>query len=242
MDGRDDGLWRISDFERQRANSAVATTLLPTTLLADLRRLRPLADGGQDVMAVAAACVRHREPALLYLGCGRLVWPVTLFPAQSLYHSPRAVDDDAPAAALPRLRLLAAERTGLRPPGHHEHERIGHAAHYRPLSTLLWALAIQGPRQALLDEIPADARYRLAAGADLRLARRSGALGPAIDRLRAGAASLRDMSGWPGMGVERASRLLNALYLTGALMVLRTPHAGPRTASSQWWSWLSRRG
>src|SRR5690606_23193992 len=76
MDGRDDGLWRISDFERQRANSAVATTLLPTTLLADLRRLRPLADGGQDVMAVAAACVRHREPALLYLGCGRLVWPV----------------------------------------------------------------------------------------------------------------------------------------------------------------------
>ena len=54
--------------------------------------------------------------------------------------------------------------------------------------------------------------------------------------------SLRDMSGWPGMGVERASRLLNALYLTGSLMVLRTPHAGPRTASSQWWSWLSRRG
>lgn len=242
MDERDEGLWRISAFERQRADSAAATTLLPTTLLADLRRLRPAPGGGQDLMGVVAACVRHREPALLYLGCGPLVWPVTLFPAQALYHSPRAVEDEAPAAALPRLRLLATERAGLRPPGHHEHERIGHAAHYRPLPTLLWALAIQGPRQALLDEIPADARYRLASGADLRLARRSGALGPAIDRLRMGAASLRDMSGWPGMGVERASRLLNALYLTGSLMVLRTPQPGPRPASSQWWSWLSRRG
>ncbi|MBI3155583.1 MAG: hypothetical protein HYZ20_09245 [Burkholderiales bacterium] len=242
MDDREPGLWRISAFERERAAAAAATTLLPTTLLADLRRMRPTPGGGQDVLEVAAACVRHRESALLYLGCGPLVWPVTLFPAQALYHSPRAADDEVPAAALPRLRLLSAERSQLRPPGHFEHDRIGHAAHYRPLPSLLWALAVQGPRQALLDEIPADARYRLAAGVDLRLARRGGALGPSIDRLRAGAATLRDMSGWPGMGVERASRLLNALYLTGSLMILRAPQPGPRPASSLWWPWLSRRG
>ncbi|HMR72095.1 MAG TPA: hypothetical protein PKA84_17900, partial [Rubrivivax sp.] len=97
-------------------------------------------------------------------------------------------------------------------------------------------------RRARPSENPAAARSGLAAGGGLRLPGGGGAPGPAMDRLRAGGASLRDMSGWPGMGVERASRLLNALYLTGSLMVLRTPHAGPRTASSQWWSWLSRRG
>ena len=242
MDDRDPELWRISAFENQRASTSAATTLLPTTLLADLRRMRPAPGGGQDVLGVVAACVRHREPALLYLGCGPLVWPVTLFPTQALYHSPRAADDEVPASALPRLRLLAAERPQLRPPGHPEHDRIGDAVHYRPLPSLLWALAVQGPRQALLDEIPADARFRLAAGVDLRLARRSGALGPSIDRLRAGAATLRDMSGWPGMGVERASRLLNALYLSGSLMILRAPQPGPRPASSLWWPWLSRRG
>jgi hypothetical protein len=30
------------------------------------------------------------------------------------------------------------------------------------------------------------------------------------------------VAGWPGMTVERASRLLNALYLTGGLMITRS--------------------
>jgi len=49
-----------------------------------------------------------------------------------------------------------------------------------------------------------------------------GALQPAIDRLRRETASLRAIAGWPGMDVERASRLVNALYLAGSLMVTRT--------------------
>jgi hypothetical protein len=239
----DSSLWRISAFERQRATSPAsgATTLLPTTLLSDLRRLRPRGEGGEDVLEVVAACQRHRESALLYLGCGPLVWPVTLFPARAVYHSPRAVSDPVPAAALGRLHLIGVEPPGVRPPGDFRHERVAGAERYHPLPDLLWALALQGPRQALLAAIPGDARYRLAAGLDAAGLPRGGAVGPALARLRAGSASLRDMSAWPGMSLERASRMLNGLYLTGGLIVLRHPDAGRREASSLWWPWLSRR-
>ena len=79
-------LWHVSEFERVRlktGNSAFARldgpTVLPTTLLADLGRLD--ADGASDdVLEVMAACMRHREPALLCLQYDGLVWPVTLFP------------------------------------------------------------------------------------------------------------------------------------------------------------------
>src|SRR5437773_1279428 len=49
-----------------------------------------------------------------------------------------------------------------------------------------------------------------------------GALGGAMQRLRRESVSLRELAGWPGMSVERASRLLNALYLTGGLMITRS--------------------
>lgn len=242
----DSSLWRISAFERQRASGSASgtTTVLPTTLLADLRRLQPrgaAGPGGEDVLEVVASCQRHREAALLYLGCGPLVWPVTLFPARAMYHSPRAVSDAAPKAALGRLRLLGVEPPGVRPPGDFRHERVAGAERYHPLPELLWALALQGPRQALLGAIPADARYRLTAGLEASSLPRGGAIGPALTRLRADSANLREVSGWPGMSLERASRLLNGLYLTGGLMVLRHPDAERREASSLWWPWLSRR-
>ena len=62
--------------------------MLPTTLLADLDRLD--ADpANNDVLEIVAACMRHREAALLYLQYEELLWPVTLFPRSMLYHSPR---------------------------------------------------------------------------------------------------------------------------------------------------------
>ncbi len=240
----DSSLWRISAFERERASGQAAggpTTLLPTTLLADLERLRPRATGGEDVLEVVAACQRHREAALLYLGCGPSVWPVTLFPARSLYHSPRAVADAGPADALGRLRLLGIEPPGVRPPGDRRHERVARTDLYRPLGELLWALALHGPRHALLGAIPGDARFRLAAGIDAAALPRSGAIAPSLARLHTTSAGLRDIAGWPGMSLERAGRLLNGLYLTGSLIVLRHPDAGRREASSLWWPWLSRR-
>ena len=69
----DSTLWRVSEFERVRLHTGGSgfvglerQTVLPTTLVAELRRLgdEPRA---ADVLEVVAACMRHREAALLLL-------------------------------------------------------------------------------------------------------------------------------------------------------------------------------
>jgi hypothetical protein len=148
----DSTLWRISAFERMRLETGTTgfhrlegPTLLPTTLLADLQRLEFDPANG-DVLEVVAACMRHREPALLYLQHEGLVWPVTLFPREGLYHSPRDVLQ-ASGTGLAQLRVMATEPPGVRAPGHWMHERIGQAEHYRALAPLLWQFALQGDRR-----------------------------------------------------------------------------------------------
>jgi hypothetical protein len=101
------------------------------------------------------------------------------------------------------------------------HERVGRMEHYRALKPLLWNLALHGPRSELLAEIAGNAAYRVTLSRESRLVA-PGALGPAAERLRTDAAPLRDIARWPGMSTERACRLLNALYLTSALMVMRS--------------------
>ena len=245
-DFEDSTLWRISAFERARDAGQVGPaagmgrpTLLPTTLLADLHRLQgdPSAD---DVLEVMAACMRHREAALLYLAHGSYVWPVTLFPSQLLYHSPRDVSDIAAETALSKLALISAEPPGVRPPGHAMHERVAADDKYRPLAALLWAVALHGPRDMLLTEIGGRAAYRLASGRANDLPAALGALMPAALRLRQESASLREMGTWPGLSIQRASRLLNALYLTGALIVTRS-HPAARREPTNWRNLLGRR-
>jgi hypothetical protein len=60
-----------------------------------------------------------------------------------------------------------------------------------------------------------------------------GAISSTIKRLERESASLADIARWPGMSLERASRLLNALYLCGALMVTRS-HPAARPAPRTW--------
>ena len=119
----DTTLWEVSAFERvqqETGSSGFARlgdrpTVLPTTLLADLNRL----DGdpkGADALEVIAACMRHREPALLCLRHERLVWPLTLFPMQELYHSPRSMEL-ATREGLASLAVLSTEPPGVRAPG-----------------------------------------------------------------------------------------------------------------------------
>ena len=225
----DSTLWRISSFNRIRLETGSSgfarlgqATVLPTTLLADLRRLDadPTAS---DVLEVLAACMRHREAALLCIQHDGLVWPITLFPVQQVYHSPRALVAGASGAssALAQATLLTAEPPGVRPPGHWMHERIASVDHYRPLLPLLWLLALQGPRAMLLAEIAGTAAYRATRRlADDGLAA-PGALSSAAERLRRETASLKVIASWPGMSLERASRLLNGLYLVSALIVTR---------------------
>ena len=232
----DSTLWRISAYERMREQSGNNSgftrldgvpTMLPTTLLGDLQHT----DGqprDNDVVEVMAACLRHRESALLYLRHQGLVWPVTLFPLRELYHAPRDLVEST-ARDLSDLAVLAFEPPGLQPPGHWKHERIGHLEHYLPLERLFWAVALKGPRGTLLAEIDGPVSYRALRKSDRIELVAPGAMGSAQDRMHRDAASLREISGWPAMNVERASRLLNAMYLTTQLMVVRT-HASARGA------------
>jgi len=237
-------LWRISAFEQARLAGKLnggqddRPTLLPTTLLADLQQLRrdPTND---DVLEVIAACVRNKEAALLYLQHGNNVWPVTLFPRAEVYHSPRDASQMA-GAGMGTLRVISAEPPGVKPPGDAMHERIARGDRYHPLPGLLWAVALQGPRTSLLTEISGRVAYRLVSSADPKdMPSSLGALSSAVSRLRNEAASLRDVASWPGLSVERASRLLNALYLTGSLMVSRS-HPAARSEPRGWRGWLGR--
>lgn len=240
-------LWRISAFERARDAGQLGPganrdrpTLLPTTLLAELQQLESHpADG--DALEVIAACVRTREAALLYLDHGSYVWPVTLFPREQLYHSPRDASEMVAGSAMSTLRLIGAEPPGVRPPGDPMQERVAGRDRYRPLASLLWAVALHGPRPALLAEISGRVAYRLVSSTSASdLPPSLGALSSAVARLRNEAASLRDVAGWPGMTAERASRLLNALYLTGALMISRS-HPAARREPMNWRGFLGRR-
>lgn len=225
-DFEDSTLWRISSFERIRQQTGssgfmrlTGPTLLPTTLLADLRRLD--ADPtSSDVLEVIAACMRHREAALLCLQHEELVWPVTLFPTERLYHSPRDLRE-ASLEGLSRLKLVTAEPPGVRPPGHWMHDRVAQAEHYRALAPLLWSIALNGPRRTLLADIAGPAAYRWVASVHSERLAAPGALGSAVERLQRGSVALGEIAQWPGMSAERASRLLNGLYLTGNLLVSR---------------------
>jgi hypothetical protein len=228
----DSTLWRISAYERmrlERSSSVFAQfgehTLLPTTMLSDLRQLESRRESG-DVLEILAACMRHRQAALICLQYEELVWPITVFPGELVYHSPRDMSLAA-ADGLAALKVLSCDAPGMRPPGHWMQERVGRMEHYHPLKPLLWNLALNGPRSELLTEIAGNAAYRVTLSREDRLLA-PGALGPAADRLRSESVSLRDIAKWPGMSIDRASRLLNALYLTSALMVMRShPAARP---------------
>ncbi len=231
-------LWRVSAFEALRNSAAMAAqgelrrqTILSTTLQGELRVLDRRRDGA-DPLVVIAACVRLRESALIYLQCDEGVWPVTLFPEHMLYHAPRDLMLGTPRA-LGSLKTMDIEPPGVRPPGHWMFERIAKADSYHPLTPALWKLALQGPRTELLREISGTAAYRaLRSPAGQELAT-PGALGPAAERLRKESAPLSKIATWPGMSVERASRLVNALYLTSNLIVSRAHHSA-RPGMLQW--------
>lgn len=228
-DFEDSTLWRISAFEKHRretGNSGYSRldgpTVLPTTLTADLNKIN-LGESDGDTLEVIAACLRHREPALLYLQHQGLVWPVTVFPGtEMLYHCPRDMANEASLPGLGELRLIGLEPPGVRPPGHWMHERVAHVEHYRPLAPLLWALALYGPRKAVLSEIGGVAAYRAMNNPEESGLTAPGALGSAAQRLRRESVSLREISQWPGLTLERASRLLNALYLASGLLITRS--------------------
>lgn len=222
-------LWRISAYERMRADTGTSgfvrlerNTVLPTTLLNELaHRIRR--DQTHDLLDVLALCVRQRESALLLIRHAGLIWPLTIFPAQGIYHLPRPIIDSLEQGGRD-VTVMNVEPPGFRPPGHEMYERIGDHAAYRPLPPLLWAVALHGPRSMLIDDIAGRAAYRVSADFHPGVDPVPGALGPVVQRLRVEITALRRIAEWPGMNEDRAMRLLNAVYLLGGLMVLRTHH------------------
>ncbi len=235
-------LWQISHFERahpQAPRNPDRPTIVSSTLMAELAALERRQDEN-DALEVLAACVRLQEPALVYLRVAELVWPVTVFPAQMLYHSPRPLTEAADAA-LARVAAMAVEPPGLRPPGQALDQRAAADDSVYALAPALWRLALHGPRGRLLNEIGGTAAYRVLRNPKLDELPLPGALGAAAERLRRESASLKQIASWPGMSVERAARLLNALYLNANLMVSRSGAAARPEPRKSLFGWLSGR-
>ena len=120
------------------------------------------------------------------------------------------------------LTVLQVEPAVLRPPGDPEATLVGDPLLYRPLTPLLWTIAVHGPRSELLTEITGAAVYRVSPAFDLAVLRAEGPFRKAVQQLRREVASQREIASWPGMNRERTTRLLNALYLQAGLIVSRS--------------------
>lgn len=238
-------LWKVSAFERMWAetgNSGFArlgpTSTLSASLQAELSGLRS-DHHARDAVEVVAACMRRRESALILLRHNDLVWPLTLFPERNLYHLPRPIVESLQAGNLD-LQVITVEPPGLHPPHHLGLPGMPARPNFRPLTPLLWALALHAPGTRLLPQIAGRAAYRLVAGYVPEPTALSGAMVPAAQRLGQEIASLDQIARWPGMGRDRATRLLNAVYLDGGLRVLRS-HASARSDAGHadrlkgWW-------
>ncbi len=225
-------LMPVSDFRRLQEDAARGTridagmtrlTSLSATLLEDLKRFEPAARNGDglEALEVLAAAVRHGRSLLLHLQHRYRVIPVTVFPAEAALHCtlpmPQLLDME-----LGDLCVLHVEPAWLRPPGSSDAARVGEARHYAPLAPFLWELALRGARESLLPEIAGPAAYRVAPATALHLLGLTGTVGAAVDRLRRQVCNVREIASWPGFDGERATRLLNGLYLQAALMVSRT--------------------
>jgi hypothetical protein len=236
-------LWRMSAYETYRTQTgqvgfigADGDSTLASTLRAELTTLERSRRAG-DALQVVAACVRCRESALILLRQQGKVWPLTLFPREGLYQLPRGLDEMLEAGSRD-LEVLTVGPPGLRPPGHSMHERIAKPASYHALPPLLWDLALHAPRVSLLDDISGPAAYRVSAVFHAEGMKLAGALAPVLQRLRRDIASLDELASWPGMSRERAARLLNAVYLQGGLIVLRTHRAAQEGYESRLRRWF----
>ena len=221
-------LMRVSSFRRYLAESnrrvsdtGVTTRLssLNPSLMEDLLRFEQ-GGRGADVLEVMAACVRHARALTVHLQCRGKVLPLTVFPRERLTHCPVDLQAIVDTKA-PDLPVLQVEAAVLRPLGDRQAELIGEPHLYRPLSPLLWALALNGTRSELLPEVAGTAVYRVSPAFDVTLAP-DGPMRETLRLMRRHVATLRDIAEWPGFDRDKAARLVNALYLQSGLIISRS--------------------
>ena len=202
----------------QGAPTSRLSSLSPS-VQADLMRFEQ-GGGNSELLEVVAACVRHAKRLTIQLQCGERVLPLTVFPNERLVHCPIELSELI-ERHLPELKAL------LCPPEEPDALLVAESHQCHALAPLLWELAMRGQRAALLPEIAGAAVYRVAPALEIDALPARAALLATVHRLRREPATLRQMSGWPGLDLERASRLLNALYLQAGLIISRShPHAG----------------
>ena len=227
----------LDELVRSSGGNSVTTRLssLSPSLMDDLLRFEQ--DGRKaEALEVMAACIRHAQRVTVHLQSDDKVVPLTVFPQERVVHCPLEMPALL-ASRLTELEVLHVEPALLRPPGDSEASLVGDLHQYHPLGPLLWELAMRGFRAELLPEIVGPAAYRVAPGLDLGGLPLSGAMLAAVERLQKTTTNLRDLSLWPGFDRERASRLLNALYLQAGLIISRTH---PEAISDSWFGGLSR--
>ena len=206
--------------EATLTGASTGLALLSPSLQADLLRFEE-GDSGSEAIEVIAACLRHAASLTIHLQCGDRVVPLTVFTRERLVHCPMGLGELV-ERHLGDVRVMHVEPTPLRPPGDPEQAWVGASHLYHPLTPLLWELAMRGPRADLLPEISGPAVYRVAPVLETAELPTTGMLKGAIERLRLQPASLVEIAGWPELDRERASRLLNGLYLQAGLIVSRS--------------------
>ena len=228
-------LWRVSAFRRAMESSREASrySALSPSLMADLQRFEQIGTGA-EVLEVLAACLRHAQDVALHLDRDGHVLPLTIFPRERLFHTPLS-QESLYTTRFDTVQLLQVERALLHAPGEPPAEMAAPAALCHPLGPLLWHLALHGPRNELLPEVAGPAVYRVAPDLEVP-GTLGGAIGAAVARMRVESVSLRGLAAWPGFDRERASRLLNGLYLQAGLIVSRTH---PAASGDSWFSSLS---
>lgn len=235
----DDQLMSASDFARHvrllgvahtQVSAGVRQTTLSPSLLADLDRFEH--GTGVEPLDVLAACIRHGRPLVLFLELAGRVLSLRLFPAQALF----ACTADMlgmPEAHVRELRFVRVEPgVQYREPEAQDGEAA--RAFTGPLPQLLWRMAMRGHRWAPLPEIDGRACYRVSPVLAINLLPADDAAAVAVlSRLKRKALALDDIAAEPGMGIERACRLLNAVYLQAGLITLRSAPAARYSALRQ---------
>ena len=222
---------RVSDFHRRlrqagadaRSASGVPSSLDPTldhSLLQDLQRFdaSTRSEPGLEVLEVVAASLRHGRALRLLVSHADLVLPLTVMPLERVVQAP------LPLAQWDLLNWAGMKVLQVEPA-----VAQAHTEHQAPLGLVLWALALQGSRAQLLPEIAGPVAYRIAPSADFSGLHLTGLLASAVARLRRQSTPLHEVSAWPGLDAERATRLLNGLYLQSGLIITRSNPAAVRS-------------
>ena len=203
---------------------------LSPSLLQDLQRFDPSCPQ-RELLEVLAACLRYAQALTVDLDGPRGRLTLSLFPLDSMLHCALSIDE-LRDSDLALQQVVGVRPASLLPPANALLKRLEEQHGYVPLRPLLWLTALYGARDSLLPELSGQAAYRVAPSLNLAGLDVPGAMSRCIVQLRRHTCNLGEIARWHDIGIARATRLLNALYLQSGLIVSRTHPA----ATNEGWT------